>query len=430
MDEAADADIVVEVVDMEVDDQNDMIEDVDMEDDSVDIKTFLLQMKLQLDERDAALVQFGYESDTSVLVDCFVPLLDHSSMLPIIPLTQLRISARGREIQVEILSNTHIQVPHELVEKLNSAPPRYFLKLPSPPNLQRMEFVQVVPAVVRAFIQQIHTFDPHPPPQVTRPAPSPVRKQGPAKAPPDSTLFPLAHVPGTLFHANDVNGSVVTPILVGVSSSSLYLLHPTPQRLAYDLAILKQLIPLKDIAKVAVKRGENKSFVVHSRTTGAASKVIFSQNSERIVALVQANMEKRSAKRRRDSNDPPPRVAKKNSGFDMSSFFSSVEKATKELSQKVVGGLNEMGKLLSGDSRPNLAAISQMEADFFRHPSPHQLFAITESYKNLGVDTADDGDSDLAGMLPGLPAHLTEVATETNLILFLGQPQVQRVLHQ
>ncbi|KAF0696001.1 Aste57867_13214 [Aphanomyces stellatus] len=416
-------DVVVEDVDMETEDEG--IEDVDMDTavDSVDseVQTFLLQLKLQLDESDADGVQFEFESPTSVLVRCFVPLLAHSSMLPIIPLILLRVAlVDGTRMDVQVLSDTHIHIPHELLEKPHP-PTSNVYRVRLAPLAKNIPFVRAVPMLVSDFIRQMHSFDPQPPPVVSPPihAPSPARsplrpsppRHTPA-VPRRSILLPLEHVPGTLFHANDVQDNRVQPIVVGVSVSTLYLLHPGPTLMKHDFAILAQAIPLKDVARVVVKRGENKSLVLHFKAADVAAKAIFAQTSDRIVALIQTNMEKRSAKRRLDSNDAqrqPPRLAKKNSGFDMSSFFSNVEKATKDFSDKVVGGFNEVSKLLSGDSRPTLSSISQIEAEFFRRPSFGQLLAITESYKTLALDNAtDDAVADQA---------------ETNLLLFVRQPQ-------
>ncbi|ETW01132.1 hypothetical protein, variant [Aphanomyces invadans] len=328
--------IVVEDVEMDETLDADDIEDVQMDAANEEVDTFLLQLKLQMDERDAAGVSFSFESFTSVLVQCFVPLLEHSSMLQIVPMIHLRIAEVDHKFLVEVLSNTHIYVPHELVTKSTSGmSTTYHLNLPILRTPLKCDFLQAVPMLVTEFIKQMHIFDPQPPPPPT-PVPKPVQSppsQRPRAIPPESTVFPLAHFPGTLYHANDINGSVVTAILLGVTPSSLYILHFGPTNHHHDLAVLHQVISLKDISRVVLKRGENKSFVVHFKTAGAPCKPIFSQSSERIVAMIQSYMEKHSAKRRLDhgGEDPRPRHVKKANGFDMSSFFANMEKATKEV---------------------------------------------------------------------------------------------------
>ncbi|RHY03532.1 hypothetical protein DYB36_010125 [Aphanomyces astaci] len=365
-------DVIVEDVDMDDSQYDDSIKDVDVVGLDAEVETFLLQVKLQMDERDAAGVTMVFESFTSVLVQCFVPLLEQSSMLPIVPMVHLRVAELDHAYLVEVLSNTHIYVPHELITKSTTgSTSTYHVNLPLLQTPLKQDFVRVAPKLVTEFIKQMHSV-----------------------LPSDCTLFPLAHVPGTLFHGNDVTGAVVTAILVGVTPSSLYILHPGPTHHQHDLAAVRQVIPLKDIARVVLKRGENQSLVLHFKTPGTPCKPIFSQNSERIVATVEANMENHNSTKRRleqsarEHDDPRrPRLAKRSSGFDMSSFFSNVEKVTKEMSQKVVGSFNEVSKLLSGEAPPlTLAAISQMEAHFFRRP-------------------------------------------KTNLLTFVRQPQVQRVLH-
>ncbi|RHY59826.1 hypothetical protein DYB30_004191 [Aphanomyces astaci] len=376
-------DVIVEDVDMDDSQYDDSIKDVDVVGLDAEVETFLLQVKLQMDERDAAGVAMVFESFTSVLVQCFVPLLEQSSMLPIVPMVHLRVAELDHAYLVEVLSNTHIYVPHELITKSTTgSTSTYHVNLPLLQTPLKQDFVRVAPKLVTEFIKQMHS------------SPPPRRRPSPAVVPSDCTLFPLAHVPGTLFHGNDVTGAVVTAILVGVTPSSLYILHPGPTHHQHDLAAVRQVIPLKDIARVVLKRGENQSLVLHFKAPGTPCKPIFSQNSERIVATVEANMENHSSTKRRleqsarEHDDPRrPRLAKRSSGFDMSSFFSNVEKVTKEMSQKVVGSFNEVSKLLSGEAPPlTLAAISQMEAHFFRRP-------------------------------------------KTNLLTFVRQPQVQRVLH-
>ncbi|ETV87988.1 hypothetical protein, variant 1 [Aphanomyces astaci] len=426
-------DVIVEDVDMDDSQYDDSIKDVDVVGLDAEVETFLLQVKLQMDERDAAGVTMVFESFTSVLVQCFVPLLEQSSMLPIVPMVHLRVAELDHAYLVEVLSNTHIYVPHELITKSTTgSTSTYHVNLPLLQTPLKQDFVRVAPKLVTEFIKQMHSFDPQPPPPpIPSAAQSPPSRRRPSPAvvlPSDCTLFPLAHVPGTLFHGNDVTGAVVTAILVGVTPSSLYILHPGPTHHQHDLAAVHQVIPLKDIARVVLKRGANQSFVLHFKAPGTPCKPIFSQNSERIVATVEANMENHNSTKRRleqsarEHDDPRrPRLAKRSSGFDMSSFFSNVEKVTKEMSQKVVGSFNEVSKLLSGEAPPlTLVAISQMEAHFFRRPSPAQLFAITEGYKTvvqLHARQKVDASDDVADQ------------AETNLLTFVRQPQVQRVLH-
>ncbi|RHY33528.1 hypothetical protein DYB32_001580 [Aphanomyces invadans] len=149
--------IVVEDVEMDETLDADDIEDVQMDAANEEVDTFLLQLKLQMDERDAAGVSFSFESFTSVLVQCFVPLLEHSSMLQIVPMIHLRIAEVDHKFLVEVLSNTHIYVPHELVTKSTSGmSTTYHLNLSILRTPLKCGFLQAVPMLVTEFIKQMH----------------------------------------------------------------------------------------------------------------------------------------------------------------------------------------------------------------------------------------------------------------------------------
>ncbi len=162
-----DAAVVVEDVDMKNDDDdvycvNDDDVEIQSKDTNAEIQTFLLQLKLQLDLRDSEenTVDFEYVSPNTVLVKCFVPLPRNSSMLPLIPLIMLRMAFRPGNIDAQIMSNTHIYLPLDLVVHDPHAQ-TYHLRVPSISNISAFckrygdQFIRIVPKLVQEFIQQV-----------------------------------------------------------------------------------------------------------------------------------------------------------------------------------------------------------------------------------------------------------------------------------
>ncbi|KDO25917.1 hypothetical protein SPRG_08858 [Saprolegnia parasitica CBS 223.65] len=402
-------------------------DDVDMEGASVEIQTLLLQLKLQLDLRDSDpdSFQFEYLAPDHVLVKCFVPLPAHSSMLPLIPLVLLRMQLMADSaFEIEILSGTHLYVPPELVLRHGD---RFFLMLPSLQSGGSLcrrygnNFARITPKLVNELIDQIHTHDPKPslaPIDTTATATtSTAQKRSaattPCASPQPPTLVPLAHVPGTIFQANEMQGDrIVRALLVSITHTSLWLLVPRNiplRRNELELGQLTERVPFKSLSRVSYKRNESISLEFQPHLN-RPPQTIYAPQSSHMVGLLQDNIE-----RFRGDRAKRPRYEEKKKGLEgaFSSFLSNVEKSA----QKVVGQLNHVGKMLLGEDTqgPSLNVISQMEADFFRHPALPRVYAVTESYHHVAqqVDIGDDGVNDKA---------------ELYMLMFLRQPQVQALL--
>ncbi|EQC28595.1 hypothetical protein SDRG_13674 [Saprolegnia diclina VS20] len=419
--------VVEDDVDMTEETTTMVPDDVDMEGASVEIQTLLLQLKMQLDLRDSDpdSFQFEYLAPDHVLVKCFVPLPAHSSMLPLIPLVLLRMQLMADgTFEIEILSGTHLYVPPELVLRHGD---RFFLMLPSLQSGGSLcrrygnNFARITPKLVNELIDQIHTHDPKPslaPIDTTTAATtSTAQKRSaattPCASPQPPTLVPLAHVPGTIFQANEMQGDrIVRALLVSITHTSVWLLVPRNiplRRNELELGQLTERIPFKSLSRVSYKRNESISLEFQPHLN-RPPQTIYAPQSSHMVGLLQENIE-----RFRGDRAKRPRYEEKKKGFEgaFSSFLSNVEKSA----QKVVGQINQVGKMLLGEDTqgPSLNVISQMEADFFRHPALPRVYAVTESYHHVAqqVDVGDDGVNDKA---------------ELYMLMFLRQPQVQTLL--
>ncbi|OQR97067.1 hypothetical protein ACHHYP_12720 [Achlya hypogyna] len=413
--------VVEDDVDMVQEDAE--LEDVDMDSTSVEIQTLLLQLKLQLDlrETDPDSFQFEYLAPDHVLVKCFVPLPAHSSMLPLIPLVLLRMQLCGDgAFVIEILQGTHLYVPPALVVRDGD---RYFLLLPSLDKVSHRygnNFARITPKLVNELIDQIHTHDPKPyvaPTIDTSPAPTAQKRAAattPASSPHPPTLIPLAHVPGTIFQANEMQGDrIVRALLVAVTHTSIMLLVPrnvAVRRNELELAQLTERIPFKSLARISYKRNESVSleFQPHLQRP---PQTIYAPMSAQLVALLQESIERfRGDRAKRPRLDEPK---KKGLEGAFSSFLSNVEKSA----HKAVAQLNHVGKMLLGeDSGPSLNVISQMEAEFFRQPTLARMYAVTESYRHVAMQAEPLGDEG------------ANEKAELYQLMFLRQPQVQQLL--
>ncbi|OQR80572.1 hypothetical protein THRCLA_11988, partial [Thraustotheca clavata] len=405
-------------------DMNAMEEDVDMEAVDVEIQTLLLQLKLQLDLRDSEpdSFQFEYIGDNHVLVKCFVPLPAHSSMLPLIPMVLLRMQLLpDHSFEIEILSGTHIYVPPSLVIRHED---KFYLLLPSlrvPGTICRQynnNFIRITPKLVNELIDQIHTFDPKPSlsPIDTTPQPTAMKRAAnstPSSSPhPSPTFIPMAHVPGPIFQANELQGDrIVRALMISITHTSILMLMPYnfARKGELELAQVLERIPFKNLSRVSYKRSESITLEFQP-SLNRPVQTLYAPQSNQIIGLLQENIENfRDGRAKRARYDEGGRNKK---GFEgaFTNFLSNVEKGA----TKVV---NQMGKILLGEntSLPSFNVIAQMEADFFRHPTLEKMLAVTESYCTIAQEPIRDD-------------HDINTKAETYMLMFLRQPQVQQLL--
>ncbi|KAG2780830.1 hypothetical protein PC129_g3706 [Phytophthora cactorum] len=369
---------------------------------------------------------------------CFVPFVDGSDALSLVPRTDLIVRmpfsdervAEGQAQypflapEVEIRHGA-IYLPTEVrerkVPKTEGEEPIFLLKLPL---LEHWSPSTTLKMIVQEFFQRVQQDDPAPSKSPSTKSASKREgglKNGHGKKP---MRMRKRDVRGAVYPCQEVDPTTSTlkqtPMLL--QSGNIALLMPSKEvgtQKDDDYVYVGDLISLKDVVRITPQRG--KSLTLFFKDRSLSCRTFLSQYTDEIVKDLRTMIQ-------------TPRQRGADAGSAQLLPFLSAEQAekAKEMSTKFMGRLGKVAtsvsRFLRGDEDeameqqvdPLAKAFAEIDAQkeaFYRTPSKSRMTDITRRYQNIAEEYA---------YLNNQEGHVERAISE--LQVFIEHPKAQRIL--
>uniref|UniRef100_A0AAV1TNR3 Uncharacterized protein n=1 Tax=Peronospora matthiolae TaxID=2874970 RepID=A0AAV1TNR3_9STRA len=377
---------------------------------------------------------------------CFVPFVDGSDALSLVPLTDLVIRMPFSEhclgtgqVQYPFLApeieirHGAIYLPMELREqkgpKVDGQEPIYRLKLPlldhwSPSTTLKMLLDQL--------FQLVQQNDPTPSTPVADKKSSTENGHKKEKRKQQLLRMRKQDVRGRVYPCQEVDfsTSVVkqTPMLL--QSGNVALLAPSREVKKDEFVYVQELISLQDVVRITPQKG--KSLTLFFKTRTLPCRTFLSQHTDEIVNDLRIMIGETSSHKRRHNQGGT--ASRADSATQLLPFLSAEQsEKAKEMSAKFMGKLGKVAtsvsRFLRGDedeameqqqADPLAKAFAEIDAQkeaFYRVPSKVRMTEIARRYQYIAEEYACHNNKE---------GHVERAISE--LQLFIEHPKTQRIL--
>ncbi|CAI5737091.1 unnamed protein product [Hyaloperonospora brassicae] len=378
---------------------------------------------------------------------CFVPFVDGSDALFLVPLTTLVVRMPFLDPRVDLgqvqypfaapeidVRHGALYLPPDLREqkgpKVAGEDPTYRLKLPL---LEHWRPSTTVTMLVEQLFQLVQQHDPTPSTPVVDKKVAPPHGYTTKHAKKKQLLrMRKQDVRGIVYPCQEVDftTSVLkqTPLLV--QSGNIALLVPSSEAKGSEFVYVQELISLQDVVRITPQRGKSVTLFFKQRTLPC--RTFLSQRTDEIVNDLRIMIDETGSHKRRHNQSGT--AGRADTTTQLLSFLSAEQsEKAKEISAKFMGKLGKVAtsvsRFLRGDedeameqqqTDPLAKAFAELDVRkeaFYRVPSKARMTEIARRYQYIAEEYACHNNKD---------GHVERAISE--LQAFIEHPKTQRIL--